>query len=115
MASKVQLDVLAKQIPRQELVGYVLSVQVPSANEVESRNWQRPLERQLHPSPQQKLISADGWHGISAEIVPLPVKHCFTEDRAKALTGRKYAQRETLMSKQTLLRLQPLLNMLQGL
>ena len=77
-------DVLAKQIPRQELIGYVLSVHVPSANEVESRNWQRPLDKQLQPSPQQKLMSADGWHGMSFAIVPLPVKHCFTEDKARA-------------------------------
>jgi len=64
---------LAKHMPRQDPVGNVLSVHVPSANEVLSRYWQRPLERQLHPTPQQKLTSFEVSQGRSVETVPLPV------------------------------------------
>ena len=61
-------------------------------------------------------MSADGWHGISVEIVPLPVKHCFANDAGGALTGRKQTKREAAMRKQTLLLgLQPILSIFQSL
>jgi hypothetical protein len=47
--------VLAKQVPRHEFARRVLSVQMPSEKKVYLRYWQRPLEKQLHPEPQQKL------------------------------------------------------------
>ena len=66
-------DLLATQIARQESVGNVLSVQLPSANDVLSRYWQSPLEIQLHPIPQQKLTSCEVSQGKSPDMVPLPV------------------------------------------
>lgn len=67
------MALLAKQIPRQEFVGNVLSVHVPSANDVLSRYWQSPLEIQLHPLAQQKLTSCEILQGKSPDIVPFPL------------------------------------------